>query len=169
MASRVVLDRFYGPGIATKRGRRQEPRTTATPPRCCGAAARQLLAIRRVPAAVLLRIAIWKDKQQNSFLGKRRCNNDLNILVMSNPWPKRPRYRPQIGYLFAGISGGYTMAPRGEITLTLSTEEAQALKDKIAGPSHRRSSQRIIRCDSEEDQVGRGKDDLTQGYVASAL
>jgi hypothetical protein len=56
---------FTGPGVAMKRGRRQEPRTIAE------LSASGLLArwIRRVPAAVLLRFAIRKRKTAKSLLG----------------------------------------------------------------------------------------------------
>jgi len=58
LAPRVVLATdFTGPGGATKRGRRQEPRTTATPVLILRL---KLLVVRRVPAAVLLRFAIWR-------------------------------------------------------------------------------------------------------------
>ena len=80
-------DRFYGPGGATKRGRRQEPRTTATPP---SPLRRQLLAIRRVPAAVLLRFAIRKGKQQKPLPREASLQQTTSTSsVMSNPWPQR--------------------------------------------------------------------------------
>ena len=60
-----LMTDFTGPGVAMKRGRRQEPRTIAE------LSASGLLArwIRRVPAAVLLRFAIRKRKTAKSLLG----------------------------------------------------------------------------------------------------
>jgi hypothetical protein len=54
----------------------------------------------------------------------------------------------------------------GETALTLSTEEAQALKDKLEELRAQDPCSRIFDAILKQIRFGRGKDGLTQGYAA---
>jgi len=82
-------DRFYGLGAATKRGRRQEPRTTATPPSLLR---RELLAIPSrscPPSSFGSRFGRTNNKTPSSV--SVGATDDLKIPAYEpNPGPKGP-------------------------------------------------------------------------------